>query len=125
MHLTGALREKHGGLTRGIATADDDHLLMAAQLRFDDGRSVVHTGAFELRQVHERWAAVFSAGGDDHGPRRHAWPILDPHGVRLPIAREPCRTLEGPQTCVSLSTPSSLPFPLFRRRPTRSRTTGT
>ena len=66
------LREKHRGLARGVAAADDDDLLAGAELRLHRRRGVVHARAFELREVLERRLAVLRARRDDHRARRHA-----------------------------------------------------
>ena len=82
------LREKHRRLARGIAAADDDDLLADAQLRLHRRRAVVHAGAFELREVLERRLAVLGARRDDHRARADARPVVNLHGVRLPVAGE-------------------------------------
>ena len=47
VHALGVLREENGGLSGGVAAADYDDLFTIAELRFDEGGSVVETGAFE------------------------------------------------------------------------------
>ena len=84
----GRLREEHGGLAGGVASAHHDHLFAAAELRFDERRAVVDARAFELREVVDRQLAILGARRDDDGARRHRGPVVDRDGVRLPIARE-------------------------------------
>ena len=58
--VPGRLREKHRGLARGVAAADDHDLLAGAQLRLHRRGGVVHARAFELRQVCDRGLAVLA-----------------------------------------------------------------
>ena len=46
--MSGRLGEEQSRLPGRISSADDDHVLAAAHMRFDLGRSVIHTDALEL-----------------------------------------------------------------------------
>jgi len=91
VHAFGGLREKHRRLSRGVATADHHDVVVDTQLRLHRRRGVVHARAFELGEVLERRLPVLCARGDDHRPRRNAHPVINLHGIRVSVAREPGR----------------------------------
>src|SRR4051812_31958447 len=69
--------EEQGRLTRRVAATNDDDLVCVAELRFfHEGRAVVNAGAFELREICERWLAIPSSCRDDHRPRGDRRPVF-------------------------------------------------
>jgi len=73
--LRAVLREKNSRLSRGIATADNCHVLSFTELRFHEGRAVVNSLAFEFIEVAKRRLIVLRAGGYDDGARRETVPV--------------------------------------------------
>ncbi len=63
--VRGRLGEVDGGLAGGVAATDDDHLTVAAQLRFDRRRAVVETESVEPGNILQWQPPVFRACGDD------------------------------------------------------------
>ena len=72
VHLPPAARQEDRGLARGVASADDDHVLAAAEVRLDLRRRVVDAEALEAREVREVGLPVLDARRDDDGARLHA-----------------------------------------------------
>jgi hypothetical protein len=66
MHSLRRLRQKHRRLTGRVGPSDDDDLIADAERLLHESRAVVHTGAFELLEIHQRRLAVSGARGDDH-----------------------------------------------------------
>ena len=67
VHVFSGLRQKHGCLTRGVPTADDDDFFVAAKLGLHGSRTVINACAFEAGKILQRQAPVLRAGRDDNG----------------------------------------------------------
>src|SRR5256714_15451635 len=114
VHLSGALREKHGGLASGVTSSDHDHFLALAQLRLDERRAVIDPCSLELRDILEGQFSVFRTRRDDDSTRRHAWSMVDFDRVSAPCAVESCRALRNYHLgsellCLRVSTGGELP----------------
>src|SRR5271169_3136631 len=67
------LRQEHGGLPSGIASAYQDYLAARAHLRFERGGPIRNATAFEFGQSwHWRMAITRAAGNDDRSGSKPA-----------------------------------------------------
>ena len=65
MDLALSLRHVNGGLAGGIASADDDNVVVAAELGFHEGGAVIDALSFEKGEISDARFVVLRAGGDD------------------------------------------------------------
>jgi len=83
-------REKGRSLPRRVPSADDDDLIIVAELRLDVGGGVVDPETLETRQIRERQLAILHTGRDEHGVA----PCFAPSGAlrdeRAAIAGKRC-----------------------------------
>src|SRR5438128_9583681 len=82
-----SLRQKHGRLAGGVASADDNHFFSHAQLRLHECGSIVDAVSFELRQIIDGQPAVPSAGRDNDGARGNRPTVVSINRVWFSIAR--------------------------------------
>src|SRR5687768_10116240 len=88
MHALGSLRQKHGSLSRRIASTHDNNLFTAAQLCFHESRAVVNTQTFELGQVLDGRLPIGGAGCDDNRARLDSKAVIHFNGVWQVVALE-------------------------------------
>ena len=69
MDLALSLRHVNGGLAGGIASADDDNVVVAAELGFHEGGAVIDALSFEKGEISDARFVVLRAGGDDDRAR--------------------------------------------------------
>src|ERR1700676_5167686 len=86
------LRQKHSGLTGGIAAANNDHLAATTGLSFDESCAVIDARTFKTREVRDRKLAVSSSRGDDNGVRSQRHATLNFYNVWLAPALKTRRT---------------------------------
>ncbi len=95
-HFAGRLAKKRRGLSRGIAAADNNHLVIAAQLRLHMRRAVIDALPLKLREVGDGRLVILRARGDDHRARRDLSPVIEHHFIRMgrAVGRvTPCATI--------------------------------
>src|SRR5262252_205262 len=81
--------QKHRGLAGGVRAADDDRLIVVAELRvLHERRVVVDADTFELSEILDRRLTVPGSGGDDHGAGRNRYTVLESHAIGASFARE-------------------------------------
>src|SRR5262249_38213408 len=81
-------REKHGRLACGISSADDNHILVPAEICLELRRSVVNTKPFESRQVGEIGLPIPRAARNDDRPRLNDDALAELHSVQRMIANQ-------------------------------------
>ncbi len=69
MDLALSLRHVNGGLAGGIASADDDNVVVAAELGFHEGGAVIDALSFEKGEISDARFVVLRAGSDDDRAR--------------------------------------------------------
>src|SRR5262249_27823009 len=75
-HTGRARREEHGGLARGIASADDYGLLPLAGAGLQLGRRIVETYALEAFLLRDSELAIAGSGGDHYRPPEQIGPVV-------------------------------------------------
>ena len=81
-----SFRQKNRSLAGRISTADDNHLIPSADLRFHEGSCVINSIAFELFKVCDIRLVVLCPGGDDDAARLHDLSIFKREPIRPLIA---------------------------------------
>ena len=108
VHAPRALGEEHGGLPRGVAAADHDHLFARAELRLHERGRVVDADTFEARERLERRLAILRTGRDDDCACANAVALLaQVDRVRPLAAVEPGRRARDQQLRTELVAPGS------------------
>ena len=80
--------EEDGGLTGGVAAADDHHLRPLAHLGLDGRGGVVDAAALELPAPFHRKSSVVGPGGDQHAPRRDGLSAVELDHREPPLERQ-------------------------------------
>ena len=88
MDLALSLRHVNGGLAGGIASADDDNVFVAAELRFHEGCAVIDALSFEMGEISDARFVVLRAGGDDDRARGQFDAVIEHDFVGAPGAFE-------------------------------------
>src|SRR5260370_34953558 len=86
MHVLGVRRQKHRCLPCRIATANQQHRLLAAQPCLERRSPVVDSAAFETREVLDGRSQILCAARNDHRARGDAVAVVKFHDMRLPVA---------------------------------------
>src|SRR5262249_33705093 len=87
MNTPASPRQKHRRLTSGVGTADDDRLIIVAELRvLHEGRVVVDADTFEPTEILDRRLAIWGSRGNDHGAGWNRGAVLEPQGVDVSFA---------------------------------------
>ena len=86
-------------MSRGVAAADNGHLLSFAQLRFHKGRAVINSLTFEFIEVAKRRLVVLCAGGYDDGPCRETVPVVQDQLERPPCAFQAHNAVRDHHSC--------------------------
>src|SRR5262249_30438870 len=95
--------QKHRRLTSGVGTADDDRLIVVAELRvLHECRVVVDADTFEPTEILDRWFPVPGSCGNDHGAGRNRGAVLEFQGVGVSFAGQLGGTLRDHDLCAEL-----------------------
>src|SRR6266850_4677903 len=81
--IAAAVGQEHGGLPRGISSADDGDIVLVIEHRFDGSAGVMDSSGFEALAIGDFELAPAHAGGDQYGAGAKYGPAIECESVRV------------------------------------------